>query len=107
MVTGFSVTYERWDESASEIGETDDRGFVIENVSFTDAVRIGLEAREPSWCSLPEPSDSRIGDARWFTFGGYEQNWSDGIEEQRSLHIPDSVTPSSRRRLARLFGLRA
>lgn len=107
MVTGFNVTFERWDEVSVEAGDTDDRGFVIEDVSLTDAVRLGLEARYPSWCTLPEPSDSRISHARWLTFGGYEETWRSGVEESRSLHIPESVTPSSRKRIARLFGLNA
>lgn len=103
----FSVTYERWDEAATEAGDTDDRGFVIEDVSLRDACRLGLEYREPSWSGACEPSDSRVDCARWLTF----YQWNDctrdqierGISESRSLHFPDSLTPSSRRRIARLF----
>ena len=107
----FNVTYERWNESAYEAGDTDDRGFVIENVSLTDAIRLGLEARNPSWLGHCEPNDSNVTSARWFTWtrwnDGTRENIEQGIDEQRSLHIPESVTLSSRRRIARLFGLRA
>ena len=103
----FSVTFERWNEEAAEIGETDDRGFIIENVSLRDAIQQGLEYRDPSWAGSCEASDSRHEFARWLTF----HNWNDctrenletGIEESRSLHIPDCITPSSRKRIARLF----
>jgi hypothetical protein len=103
----FSVTFERWDDEAIEAGDTDDRGFVIENVSLRDAIQLGLEYRCPSWAGACEASDSRQEQARWLTF----YNWNDGtrefyetgIVEQRSLHIPDKVTPSSRRRICRMF----
>lgn len=110
MSKQFCVTYERWDESSCEAGETDDRGFVIQDVSLGDAIRLGLEYTRPEWCGSCEPSDSRIGHARWLTFyrwnDGTREYYRTGIEEQRSLHIPDSVTASSRKRIARLFGAR-
>jgi hypothetical protein len=96
MRKNFSVTFERWTEQDAEAGETDDMGFVIEDCSLTDAIRLGLEYRDPSWAGACEPSDSRTGHARWLTF-------ETGTEEQRSLHIPDHVTPASRRRIVRLF----
>ena len=103
----FSVTYERWDEAATEAGDTDDRGFVIEGVSLRDALRLGLEYRDPSWAGACEASASNHRAARWLTFydwnEGTRERIETGIVEQRSLHIPDSVTPSSRKRIAALF----
>ena len=103
----FSVTFERWNEQAAEIGETDDRGFVIENVSLRDALRLGLEYRDPSFAGACEASDSCRDSVRWLTFYKWNdctrENIETGIVEDRSLHIPDHVTPSSRRRIVRLF----
>lgn len=107
MSKKFSVTYERWDETALEAGDTDDRGFVIQDVSLGDAIRIGLEARDPTYLNRPDPSDSRPGETRWLSFDkwndGTSEYYATGIDETRSLHIPDSVTPSSRKRIWRLF----
>jgi len=106
-VKKFAVTFERWNEEALEAGDTDDRGFVIEDVSLRDAIQLGLEYRDPSYAGACEASDSRHDHARWLSF----HNWNDctreqletGIIEDRSLHIPDCVTPASRRRIAALF----
>jgi hypothetical protein len=106
----FSVTFERWDEESVEIGDTDDRGFVIENVSLREAMQSGLDYRFPSWAGACEANDSRHENARWLTFDNWNEGTRERIEtgiiEQRSLHIPDNVTPSSRKRIARLFGAR-
>lgn len=103
----FSVTYEQFDESDIEAGDTDKRGFVVEGVSLREACRQGLEYRQPSWAGACEPSDSRVDHARWLTFYDWNEGTRDrierGIHESRSLHFPESLTPSSRRRIARLF----
>jgi hypothetical protein len=105
--TGFAVTYERWTEQDAEIGETDDKGFVIQDCSLSDAIRLGLEYSRPEYAGTCEPSDSRIDHARWLTFYRWNdctrENLEKGIDEQRSLHIPKHVTAASRRRIARLF----
>ena len=91
---GFSVTFERWDDEALECGETDDRGFVVENVTLRDAIaECGERASGANEWPIRAP--------RWFNFD------ADMIgEESRALHVPPSVTPASRRRIARLLGLR-
>ena len=54
-----------------------------------------------------EASDSHD-NARWLTFNnwnaGTREHIETGIEEQRALHIPENITPASRKRIARLFG---
>ncbi len=112
MVTGFSVTFERWDYEAQEAGDTDDRGYVIQNVSLRDAMRDGLEYPSPEWCGYDcEANEYPIRAPRWLTW----HNWNDGtrerletgIIEERALHIPAAVTDSSRRRICRLFGVQS
>jgi hypothetical protein len=107
MSKNFSVTFERWSHDDAEAGDTDDRGYVIEDCSLTDAIHQGLECHVPSWAGACEPSDSRAGCERWLTFyrwnDGTREYYETGTEEQRSLHIPDHVTAASRRRIVRLF----
>jgi hypothetical protein len=111
MTTGFSVTFERWSHDDIDIGDTDDRGFIIENVSLRDAMQLGLEYNEPSCSGFCEPSDSRVQNARWLSFHEWNhytrENLETGITENRSLHFPQSLTESSRRRICRLFGIKS
>jgi hypothetical protein len=108
MVTGFAVTYERWSDRDAEIGETDDRGFVIKDVSLRDAMQLGLEYSQPDFSGFCETNEYPVRAPQWLTWN----NWNDctrdqfehGIVESRSLHIPDKITKASRRRIARLFG---
>jgi hypothetical protein len=109
----FAVTFERYlpHDDDEEVCDADERGFVIEDCSLRDAVRLGLEVREPSWAGACEPDSYPARGVRWLTF----YNWNDctrdqierGIRESRSLHFPDTLTESSRRRVCRLFGIAA
>jgi len=107
---GFSVTFERYlpHDDRDDVCDADERGFVIENVSLRDAMRLGLEYREPSHSGACEADSYPARNVRWLTF----YNWNDctreqiegGINESRSLHFPDTLTESSRLRVLRLFG---
>jgi len=106
---GFSVTFERYfpHDEGEDVCEADERGFVIENVSLSDAVHLGLEYREPSWAVACEPDSYPARGVRWLTF----HNWNEctreqiekGIHESRSLHFPEHLTESSRMRICRAF----
>ena len=107
---GFSVTFERYLplKDDVEICEPDETGFVIQDVSLRDAMRLGLEYHAPDASGACEPNCYPPRDIRWLTF----YCWNDctreqieqGISEARSLHLPESLTDSSRMRVARLFG---
>jgi hypothetical protein len=101
MSDKWHVTYETWTEEDAEYGDTDDRGFVLEDVSLREAI----EACGGEHASY-EPSSSNHKDARWLTNDNYKEDFTSGATEQRSLHIPDHITPSSRLRLMRYLGVR-
>jgi hypothetical protein len=107
MVKGFSVTFERWDDAAAEAGDTNDHGFVIENVSLSDAMRDGLEYLKPEWSGFCEANEYPVRAPQWLTWPNWNENtrewYETSIIESRSLHIPEGVTSASRRRIARLF----
>ena len=63
------------------------------------------EALKEMEYGMVEPSDSRVGQARWFTAYG-DPDYRTGETVQTSLHLPESVTPASRRRIARIMGVR-
>jgi len=112
MIKGFSVTFERYfpHDEGEDVCEPDEIGFVIEDVSLRDAMSLGLEYSRPEWAGSCEADSYPVRSVRWLTF----HNWNDftrenieqGIDESRSLHIPDSVTEASRMRICRLFGVR-
>lgn len=106
----FSVTYERYfpHDEGEEICDADERGFVIEDVSLRDAMRLGLEYVRPEWSGHCEPNDSDLSAVSWLTFHQWNdctrENIEQGISESRSLHFPRSITGSSAARVCRLFG---
>lgn len=110
MKTGFSVTYERYfpHDEGEDICEADERGFVIENTSLRDA--LSEIADRPEWARADDCDEWPIRSPRWFCFDkwndGTREYYEQGITEDRALHVPDRVTPSSRRRIARLLGLK-
>ena len=107
---GFSVTYERWSEADLEAGEPGDGGYIIKGATLREAIQEGLGLVDPSWAGYCEANDSRPALMRRLTcydWNKYTHEWFEtGIDETRALHIPDSVTAASRRRIARLFRVR-
>jgi hypothetical protein len=103
----FSVTFERFLPHADEadVCEADESGFEAEAVSLRDAIEYagGLHASY-------EANEWPLRAPRWFTNynfnDGTREYYEQGITESRSLHIPDNVTDSSRRRIARLLGVK-
>lgn len=101
----FIVTYEVITRESAECGEAEERGVICEGETLREAIRElnctrtnrvdGVEAVEPS---------NSHGRARWITvYNGME--FETGAHENRSLHISDSVSDSSARRIARLCGV--
>jgi hypothetical protein len=103
----FNVYYEIVTPESAEQGDVDERGEIATGLSLREAIAAVNETRTSlvGGVECIEASDSRVGDARWFTVtNGME--FETGAVESRSLHIPDHVTPASRRRIARLLGVR-
>ena len=95
----WKVTFEIVTPESAENGEAEESGFVDESCALREAVRyISGTAHEAS--------DSRIASARWFTNYEYNEDYRTGGRESRSLHIPERVTGASRKRLARILGVR-
>jgi hypothetical protein len=94
----FSVTFEVVTPESAENGEADSSGYAIEGASLREALDAlgcgegGVEANE-----YP------IEDPRWITAHDVER--ATGETENRSLHFPDSVTPSTKIRICRLLGV--
>lgn len=101
MTYDFSITYETITPESAEHGEADDMGYVYEGIDFREAFQRIRDTGGSSHCEANEyPACS----PRWLTFYGIEEDYCTGATTNWSLHIPENVTPSSRLRIARLFG---
>lgn len=104
----FSVTYEVWTYADIVAGETDQRGTIGDGLTLREAV-------EEVQATRTEHVDSAEG-VQWdgdlfptrvrrVTVNNPAE-WLSGETETRSLHIPESVSLSSSRRIARLCGVK-
>jgi hypothetical protein len=106
----FSVTFERYFPHADDedVCGPDEEGFVLEDASLRDALNECADRAD--WARASACDEYPIRAPRWFNFddwnNGTREYFEKGITEQRALHVPDSVTPASRRRLARFLGLK-
>lgn len=93
----FIISYEIITQESSENGEAEENGMYFENVTLREALE------DLRWFSSTcEANEYPIQAPRWFTFYGDADVFT-GDTENRFLHIPENVTPSSRRRIARLL----
>lgn len=101
MTRGFSITYEVITPESAEHGEAEARGFIYEDLEFREAFQ---RIQYKGGYSNCEASEYPVRSSRWLTFYGIDEDYCTGSETHWSLHIPEHVTPSSRVRIARLFG---
>ena len=98
----FAVTYEHVTPESSEYGDVEDRGYALESGTLRECLDL-----IPQGCYC-EPDSSPCVRPRWLTFyetnNGTREFYERGLVENLSLHIPESVTDSSARRIARLVG---
>lgn len=94
----FNVTFETITPESAEHGDVESRGFLCEAVGLREALD-GLDGLgsyvEADCCPVRSP--------RWFTAYSVREDYGTGETENRSLHLPDSLTESSRLRIARLL----
>lgn len=103
----FDVTAEIVTPESAADGDAADRYYVTKGATLRDAVAFvratrtnAVEAAEVAECN-----EWPMVAPRWITIhNGLE--YLTGATESRSLHLPDSLTPSTRRRIARLLGVR-
>ena len=100
MKAKFNVTYEIVTPESAEYGDAEERGFYLESCDLREAYE-ALYGMATEADSCPISTDYP---PRWLTNYESGEDYQTGARESRSLHFPDSVTPASRIRLARLMG---
>lgn len=95
----FTVTYAVITPESAEHGECADRGIADTGLSLREAFdEIGNYATESDTHPMTLQSPPR-----WLTNTEYSEDLATGAREERSLHFPRSITPSSALRIARLL----
>lgn len=93
----FNITYEVTTDESAEHGDAEETGFRGQDITLRDAWNI------LRWEGYAEANDSCTATASWLTFYG-DRDMHDGSFTNLSLHFPDTLTRSTRARIARLFG---
>lgn len=101
----FDVTYEIVSEESSQHGEAEEHGYIAEAVSLRDALRYVRETRtnHVGGVECVECDSSPAYSPRWVTVTN-SMEYLTGDCESRSLHMPETLTDATRRRIARLCG---
>lgn len=100
MTAPFCITYEQWSAAALEAGDTDDRGWLAEDVSLRDALdALAADLPPHAWLQGIE-SDAWRDDTRATLIN---IDWADGAGGHitRTVHLPADATPSTRARIVR------
>ena len=94
-----SETYEIWTPEDIEAGDTEDKGFVFTDQYYTlrELVRLMQGAR---YCFA---SSSVLDKYTWFSTDKFDEDYSTGAIEYRSIHI--DMSARNKRRLARILGI--
>lgn len=94
----FAVTYDLTTEESSAQGDVAEQGFISRGSTLREAVAAFSDVRRAN--GYVEADQCPATSPRWLTAYGEVE---DGVSETRSIHLPDTITPASRRRLARLL----
>ncbi len=103
---GFNVTYEIVTKESAEQGDAEERGFICESVSLREAID-ALNTTRTAHCDgvqAIETDEYPVRAPRWITITNGMEFYT-GACESRSLHIPETATDATRRRIARLCGV--
>ena len=88
---------------SAEDGETTENGLIADSLSLQDALTYWKPRTSACDGGSAAANEYPIHAPRWFTKTYDEYETGDSYEV--TLHIPQAVTPSSRRRLARVLGV--
>jgi len=103
----FTVTYDIVTPESAEDGDAAERGLIVEAASLHDAVAALFETRTSlvDGVECIETDEWPMREPRWVQVTNGRE-FETGASETRALHMPDSLTRSTRVRIARLLGAR-
>ena len=103
MKNAFTLTYEIVTPESASKGDVAERGYCDEfGWHYAEPVAVSLYASLRTLSSL-EPDCSDWTYARSWREADGREDYRTGAVENRSIHLPDGITPSSRARINRLI----
>ena len=97
---GFDITFETITPESAENGDIEESGFLEEGLTLRDAIEA---LRWDRGCYV-ESGSYPVTEPRWLTFYETDYDYVTGAVTNKVLHLPTHLTPSTRRRIARLVG---
>ena len=103
----FCVSYEIVTYESAENGEAEERGVIDDDMTLRDAITEVHRTRTNlvDHVEAIQPNEWPINQVRWITVHNSAE-YETGARESRMLHLPDTISPASSRRIARLVGAR-
>jgi hypothetical protein len=110
MRAKFAVTFETYTTDSVSEGDADARGYLIEAGTLRECVEElnaldALDVIEPDCWPISHTHPPRSFRATQGSDRYLYAESEDDEGESRTLHLPDSITPASRLRVARLLGV--
>jgi hypothetical protein len=108
MRNDFSVSYCIVTQESAAEGDFAESGWIAKNCGLREAISGVSDTRtaEVGGVECVEADERPLCEARSVTItNGME--YRTGAQESRTLHMPESLTPSTRRRIARLLGVKS
>ena len=97
-MSAFLLTFERITPESAAEGDVAEHGVLFESISLREAI----DHMEGAECI--EANEYPLQGARWVTAFGTHEDYLSGEVGNLSLHFPEHLTPSTRRRIVRLLG---
>lgn len=101
----FCVSYEIVTEESAENGEAEERGVIDDALALREAIREVRRTRTNLVSGIESVTTDSwpVQAVRWITVSN-SCEYETGASESRTLHLPNTITPASSRRIARLVG---
>lgn len=103
----FAVTFEIVTQESAENGDYEEIGYIDQNLNLRDAIEEVQKTRtnEVDGVQSIELDCSMIDQARSITITN-SMEYITGANESRTIHFPKNLTTSTKRRIAKILGVR-
>ena len=96
-MTTFLLTFETITPESAALGDVAESGVLYEGISLREAIN------EMDGAETIEANEYPVQSPRWVTGYGTHEDYLSGEVGNISLHFPEHLTPSTRRRIVRLL----
>jgi hypothetical protein len=99
----FAVTFQTVTEESAETGDYEDQGFIAEGLTLREAIKEASETHDGNSLEIENiEASSTDKNPRWISVY-HAPDLHTGVQETRTIHLPATMTPSSKKRLIDLL----